>query len=139
MKLNCRMTVLSSCNSGNGKLQRGEGVMSLARGFVYAGCPSIIMTLWSVEDKSGVELMIDFYKNLLKGKTKSESLRDSKIDFIKHSDQLKAHPYFWSGYVVIGDNEPLFSNKLHILIIGIALIIFLFVGLIILKKLNSRP
>ncbi len=109
MKLNSRMAVLSSCNSGSGKLQRGEGVMSLARGFIYSGCPSLIMTLWPVEDKSGVNLMTNFYEYLVKGKTKAVSLQNSKIDFINNADQLHAHPYFWSGYVVIGNNEPLFT------------------------------
>jgi CHAT domain-containing protein/tetratricopeptide (TPR) repeat protein len=116
IKLNSRMTVLSSCNSGSGKMQRGEGVISLARGFIYSGCPSIVMTLWSVEDKSGVKLMTNFYKSLLKGKSKAEALQDSKIEFIKKADQLKAHPYFWSGYVVIGNNDPLFYNKSNVII-----------------------
>lgn len=116
LKLNSRMAVLSSCNSGSGKLQRGEGVISLARGFIYSGCPSIVMTLWSVEDKSGVKLMTKFYESLLNGKSKSEALQDSKIEFIKNADQLKAHPYFWSGYVVIGNNDALFNNNTSILI-----------------------
>ena len=125
MKLNSRMAVLSSCNSGTGKLQRGEGVMSLARGFIYSGCPSIIMTLWSVEDKSGVKLMTSFYKYLLQGKTKSEAIQQSKIDFIKGADQLRSHPYFWSGYVVIGNNQPLFKSfwNHYLLISGIVILI----------------
>ncbi len=125
MKLNSRMAVLSSCNSGSGKLQRGEGVMSLARGFIYSGCPSIIMTLWSVEDKSGVKLMTSFYKYLLQGKTKSVAIQQSKIDFIKNADQLRSHPYFWSGYVVIGNNQPLFKpfRNHYFLIAGIVILI----------------
>ncbi len=134
MKLNSRMAVLSSCNSGSGKLHRGEGVMSMARGFIYSGCPSIIMTLWSVEDKSGVKLMTSFYENLLKGKTKSESLQKSKIDFINNADQLKAHPYFWSGYVVIGNNNALFTSyKKHFIYAGIILLL-LTIGILLLVK-----
>ena len=134
MKLNSRMAVLSSCNSGSGKLHRGEGVMSMARGFIYSGCPSIIMTLWSVEDKSGVKLMTSFYENLLKGKTKSESLQKSKIDFINNADQLKAHPYFWSGYVVIGNNNALFASyKKHFIYAGI-IFLLLTIGILLLVK-----
>ena len=133
MNLNARMAVLSSCNSGSGILHRGEGVLSMARGFVYSGCPSIIMTLWSVEDNSGVKLMTSFYSYLLKGKNKSQSIRKSKIDFIKKADQLRAHPYFWSGYVVIGNNESLFfPYKKYTIISG--LIILLIVFGIILKR-----
>jgi len=124
MKLNCRMSVLSSCNSGIGRLHRGEGVISLARGFIYAGCPSIIMTLWSVEDKSGVDLMTRFYQNLKTGQNKAKALRQAKLDFIQHADPLKAHPYFWAGYVVIGDDTPLFKNAItHWIIAGIVLTI----------------
>jgi len=127
LKLNSRMAVLSSCNSGSGKLHRGEGVISLARGFIYAGCPSIVMTLWTVEDKSGVKLMKSFYEHLKKGKTKSEALQQSKIDFIDNADQLKAHPYFWAGYVVIGNNQPLFGmyNKYILIACGFVLLIFI--------------
>jgi CHAT domain-containing protein len=135
MKLNSRMAVLSSCNSGSGKMQRGEGVMSLARGFIYSGCPSIIMTLWSVEDKSGVKLMTSFYENLLKGKTKSESLQLSKIEFIEKADQLRAHPYFWSGYVVIGSNSALFeSYTKYFVYSGITLVLATLILFLFLKR-----
>jgi len=110
LQLKSRMAVLSSCNSGSGIVQNGEGVMSLARGFMFAGCPSIIMTLWTVEDNSGVKLMTQFYKNLKKGFSKSKSLQQSKIDFLKQADQLHSHPYFWSGYVVIGNSKALYVS-----------------------------
>jgi CHAT domain-containing protein len=139
IKLNSRMAVLSSCNSGSGKMQRGEGVISLARGFIYSGCPSIIMTLWSVEDKSGVKLMTNFYKSLLKGKSKSEALRNSKIEFIEKADQLKAHPYFWSGYVVIGNNDPLFYNKSNVIIGTIVLgLLILLVFIIYIRRKKTK-
>ncbi len=134
MNLNARMAVLSSCNSGSGLLHRGEGVLSMARGFVYSGCPSIIMTLWSVEDNSGVKLMTSFYSNLINGNNKSYSLRQSKIDFIKNADQLKSHPYFWSGYVVIGNKETLFFPYKKYIKIGSFLVLLLVVG-VLLKRL----
>ena len=125
MKLNSRMAVLSSCNSGAGKLHRGEGVISLARGFIYAGCPSIVMTLWTVEDMSGVKLMKSFYGYLKKGNNKSKALQQSKIDFIENADQLKAHPYFWAGYVIIGNNQPLFYIRDFIICFIIFLVVFI--------------
>ena len=79
MSLKSRLVVLSACNTGSGKLQKGEGVMSLARAFLFAGCPGIVMTLWSVEDESSANLMIEFYKNLLNGYSKDEALRKAKI------------------------------------------------------------
>jgi len=112
MNFNARMVVLSACNTGDGKLMKGEGVMSLARGFFYAGCPSIIMTLWTVEDQTGSNLMTNFYNFLSQGLKKDEALRQAKLEYLKTADPLKSHPYFWSGYVTMGDVEPLYDFNL---------------------------
>jgi CHAT domain-containing protein len=111
MRFNARMAVLSSCKTGYGKLMKGEGVMSLARGFMYAGCPSIVMTLWEVSDKSGAKLMQDYYQSLIKGKSKSVALQEAKLNFLKKADNLKANPYFWSTYVIIGDANPMYARS----------------------------
>ena len=125
MKLNARLAVLSACETGSGKLQRGEGIMSMARGFIYAGCPSIVMTLWKVEDKSGVKIMEDFYHYLSKGKQKDVALRMAKLNHLNNSDPLTAHPHFWLGYVNIGNPEPLYTSK------DVYFVIFLFVAVIL--------
>lgn len=125
MKLNARMAVLSACETGSGKLQKGEGVMSLARGFIYAGCPSIVMTLWQVEDKSGAEIMKNFYSYLAKGKRKDVALRMAKLKHLKMSDPLTAHPHYWLAYVNIGNPEALFTSK------DVYFVIFLFIVLIL--------
>ncbi len=135
MDLKARMAVLSACNTGSGKLQKGEGVMSLARGFLYAGCPSIVMTLWEVEDESGAYIMKDFYKFLSKGKSKNEALRSAKLAHIQNADPLKAHPHYWLGYVVVGNSEPLFKSKdVYFILIIFGVIIFLFLDQIYRKK-----
>lgn len=120
IKLKARLAVLSACETGSGKLQKGEGVMSMARGFIYAGCPSIVMTLWQVDDKSGVKIMEDFYSYLSKGKRKDVSLRMAKLNHLKTSDQLTSHPHYWLGYVNIGNADALYSSK------EIYFVIFLF-------------
>ncbi|MEI6576434.1 MAG: CHAT domain-containing tetratricopeptide repeat protein [Bacteroidota bacterium] len=111
MKLKARMAVLSACNTGVGALQKGEGVMSLARGFYYAGCPDVVMTLWPVEDQLSSSLIQDFYHYLSLGKNKAEALQLAKINFLKSADPLRAHPYFWAGYVNIGDTSPLVEKQ----------------------------
>jgi len=125
MKLNARLAVLSACETGSGKLQKGEGVMSLARGFIYAGCPSIVMTLWQVDDKSGVEIMKNFYSYLSKGKRKDVALRMAKLKHLDSADPLTAHPHYWLGYVNIGNPEPLYSSK------DVYFIIFLFIAIVL--------
>jgi CHAT domain-containing protein len=134
MQLTSRMAVLSSCNTGSGLLNRGEGVMSLARGFIFAGCPSIVMTLWTVEDKSGVQLMTHFYEKLKYGKNKARALQQAKIDFLQQADPLKSHPYYWSGYVVIGNKNPLFYTLYFYFGIGILVIVLMVVAIIIIKN-----
>ncbi|MBN2595507.1 MAG: CHAT domain-containing protein [Marinifilaceae bacterium] len=131
MNFNARMVVLSACNTGDGKLLKGEGVMSLARGFFYAGCPSVIMTLWTVEDKTGSNLMSNFYTFLSQGLKKDDALRQAKLEYLKTADALKAHPYFWSGYVTLGDVDPLYDNGIFNKLIyftfgSVGLILFLF-------------
>ncbi len=128
LKLNAKMAVLSSCSSGFGKMQKGEGMMSLARGFIYAGCPSIVMTLWQVSDKSSSDLMTSFYKYLKKGKSKHEALRLSKIDYLDTADDLTSNPYFWSGFVVVGDGSPIYRKS------GMAywmVIVTVFIGILV--------
>ena len=110
LNLKAKLTVLSACNTGSGKLQRGEGVMSLARGFLYAGCPSIVMTLWEVEDKAGTQIMGAFYKNLKKGRTIDDALRLAKLEYLENANPRTAHPHYWLSYVSIGDNTPLFRS-----------------------------
>jgi CHAT domain-containing protein/lipopolysaccharide biosynthesis regulator YciM len=119
MQLNARLAVLSACETGTGMLQKGEGVLSMARAFIYAGCPSIVMTLWQVEDKSGVKIMEDFYYYLSKGKRKDVALRMAKLNHLESSDPLTSHPHYWLGYVNIGNPEPLKSslNRYFILIL----------------------
>ena len=110
LKLKAALTVLSACNTGMGKLRKGEGIMSLARGFLYAGCPSIIMSLWEVEDNSGTEIISSFYKNLKKGKAKDESLRMAKLEYLENAGSRMAHPHYWLGFVSIGDESPIYKS-----------------------------
>ncbi len=128
LSLKARLTVLSSCSSGFGKFQKGEGIMSLARSFMYAGCPSIVMTLWEVEDQSGAEIMSKFYYYLKKGYSKDKALRKAKLKFLKKTGMLKSHPYFWSPYISIGDSSGIYISRLsRWLFIGFFILLFVFV------------
>jgi CHAT domain-containing protein len=69
--LKANMVVLSSCNTGAGMLYSGEGILSLARGFMYSGSESVVMSMWEIEDRSGTEIVKKFYDYLMKGNSKS--------------------------------------------------------------------
>jgi CHAT domain-containing protein len=122
--MKARMVVLSSCNTGNGILSSGEGILSLARGFLYSGCQSVVMSMWEVDDKSGTEVMKMFYDNLLKGKSKAQALKDARTSYLKNASQLRSHPYFWSSLVVYGENKPVYSKH------GMPLIVTCFLGIL---------
>lgn len=117
------MVVLSACNTLSGDLKRGEGVMSLARGFFYSGAKSVVSSLWPLTDESGSDIMISFYQNLNRGHSKSKALRQAKLDYMNSNivEELK-HPFYWAGFVVVGDNAPLVATQNPIWIyIGIVL------------------
>ncbi|MGB1243623.1 MAG: CHAT domain-containing protein, partial [Chitinophagales bacterium] len=105
LQLNAELAVLSACETGTGPIQQGEGVMSLARAFLYAGCPSVISSLWSVNDEKTSELMSGFYTNLKEGQTKSSALQNAKISYIndKKRKNENAHPFYWAAFVQIGN------------------------------------
>jgi CHAT domain-containing protein/Tfp pilus assembly protein PilF len=107
LELNAELAVLSACNTGYGKNSEGEGIMALARGFMYSGVPSLVISLWSVEDESTATIMKGFYQYLKEGHSKDESLRLAKLDYLNTTDNVGASPYYWSGFVNIGNNNPL--------------------------------
>ncbi|MBN1951495.1 MAG: CHAT domain-containing protein [Bacteroidales bacterium] len=111
LDLNARMVVLSACSTGEGEYSKGEGVLSLARGFAYAGTPSMVMTMWEVEDLSGSLLMVEFYAQLRKGKSKSEALRLAKLKYLKECLPEASHPFFWSAFSVVGNPDPLYTEE----------------------------
>jgi CHAT domain-containing protein len=106
LDLDGSLAVLSACNTGTGKLERGEGIISLARGFIYAGIPSIVMTLWEVEDYSSADLMTAFYEKLRNGLPQDRALQEAKAEYLRSADALRADPYFWAGFVHIGKADP---------------------------------
>ncbi len=141
--LNAQLAVLSACNTGGGKINNGEGIMSLARGFIYAGVPSIVMTLWNVEDQSGAKIMTLFYNYLKKGLGKDVALQKAKIEYLNNSPQLQAHPYFWAAYVDIGNTNPLITNTwksytLYIVVLAILIILSFITIRSIHKKKKDR-
>jgi len=139
LSLGAEMAVLSACNTGYGKLQRGEGIMSLARGFLYAGVPNIVMTLWPIEDESTSEIMNYFYQHLSQGAEKDEALRKAKLQFLKNTDMLNAHPHFWGSFVSIGPDTPLRNVKEQSTTpywIGGGLVLAVIIGLIFRRRIK---
>jgi CHAT domain-containing protein len=107
MRLHANMAVLSACRTGIGKSVKGEGMMSLARGFAYAGCPSVVMSLWAIDDKATSIVVNKFYEGLAQGRSKDAALRDEKLSLINSRDPVLSNPYYWAGLVVVGNTDSL--------------------------------
>lgn len=103
LRLGSPLVMLSACETGLGKERRGEGVMGLTRAFMYAGAPTVGVSLWSVADKSTADLMTDFYKRLFstEGITSSSALRGAQLAMI--SGKKYSAPFFWAPFVLVGD------------------------------------
>jgi len=97
------LVMLSACETGLGKEKRGEGVIGLTRAFMYAGAPTVGVSLWSVADKSTAELMTDFYKRLLSPSSHSSvaAMRDAQLAMI--SAKKYSAPFYWAPFVLIGE------------------------------------
>ncbi len=103
LRLGSPLVMLSACETGLGKEKRGEGVMGLTRAFMYAGAPTVGVSLWSVADKSTADLMTDFYKRLLTADTTTSSgaLRGAQLAMI--AGKKYSAPFFWAPFVLVGD------------------------------------
>lgn len=112
MKLRASMVVLSACETQTGLLHKGEGLMSLARGFMYAGSKSVVGTRWKVNSTSTSKIMDRFYTELSEGATKDAALTQAKLFYLfedEETDKNQAHPYFWAAYAPIGDMQAIAS------------------------------
>lgn len=105
LRIPAELVVLSACETGIGELQKGEGVVSVGKGFSYAGAKSILTTLWQVNDNTTAKLMPLFYEKLQAGYSKEVALKLAKKVFI--ADNRDAHPFYWSGYLIFGDMEAM--------------------------------
>lgn len=130
MNIDADMVTLSACQTGIGKLQKGQGMMSLSKGFYYAGAKSLVNTLWKINDKSTVKLMEYFYESLSEGNSKKAALREAKLQYLKTTDDdLLKHPYYWAAFVVSGDTAPITpkNNYWWIVIAGGTLLVFVYI------------
>ncbi len=133
MNLQAEMVALSACQTNVGILKEGEGPLSLAYAFLYAGSKSILSSLWSVPDDQSSQIMVSFYDHLSKGLEKSQSLRKAKLDYLNSAVGIERHPSFWAGFILIGHDQPISNeaSNLTILIIGLIAFIVLFIRFII--------
>jgi CHAT domain-containing protein len=102
LKLNADLVVLSACRTALGKEIKGEGLVGLTRGFMYAGAASVVASLWDIRDEATAELMSRFYERMFKEKLRpSAALRAAQVSMLK--EKRWEAPYYWAGFMLQGE------------------------------------
>ncbi|MCG8327263.1 MAG: CHAT domain-containing protein [Chitinophagales bacterium] len=141
LDLKAEMVVLSACETGLGELKKGEGIVSLARSFTFAGAQSVVPSLWQVNDQTTANFMASFYQAIKEGNTKSKALRIAKLESLQ-SPQTAA-PFFWAAFIPIGDMSPindyLFIGQPWWFWFVCLFVITTFVGILLRKRKKPSP
>lgn len=103
LQLNVGLVVLSGCKSAQGTAVAGEGLLGLTHAFLSAGARAVVASLWNVDDRASVRFMQRFYDGLARGQTSAAALLTARE--ATRRDPATAHPYYWAGYVLVGDPQ----------------------------------
>jgi CHAT domain-containing protein len=102
LKLNADLVVLSACQTALGKEIKGEGLIGLTRGFMYAGAPRVVASLWRIDDRATAELMSRFYRGMIKdGLSPAAALRAAQISMWQ--EKRWTAPHYWAAFTIQGE------------------------------------
>jgi len=137
MPVKAKLVVLSGCETGTGSVNKTEGLMSLARGFSYAGTKNVIGSLWPTDDRVSAEIFKNFYGDL-NNDNFSTALHKAKLSALEHASAASASPYFWSGYIYIGaPGENMKSNSFGWVKLSLLTGVLLLFAYFILRRRNK--
>lgn len=105
--LNSNLAILTACETGKPTYQAGEGMISLAHAFNYAGSESILTSLWKIDEQSSAKIIELFYANIKKGLPKDKALQQAKLHYLSNTEDRTVAPHYWAGLVLIGDTTPI--------------------------------
>lgn len=108
--LSSNLAILTACETGKPTYQAGEGMISLAHAFNYAGSESILTSLWKIDEQSSAKIVAIFYDNIKKGMSKDKALQQAKLTYISNAEGRTINPEYWAGLVLIGDTSPIELN-----------------------------
>ncbi|WP_344927245.1 CHAT domain-containing protein [Aquimarina addita] len=137
LQLDSELAVLTDCDTGIGKPAKGEGPLSIGRGFQYAGIPNILFSLWKVNNKTTSHLLSDFYKNLKKSNSNNHALHTAKLKYLTSTTISNAQksPYYWATFVYYGSYQPpVETSYFWIIVAGVFLLIIVLLFVIRQKR-----
>ncbi|MFT5822546.1 MAG: CHAT domain-containing protein [Crocinitomix sp.] len=144
LNLSARLVVINGCETGLGEIFKGEGMLSMARGFIQSGAQSAITNLWQVNHASNARLMRVFYQELHASGSPAISLRNAKIAYINDQeiDTQSAHPFYWAASVLIGTNNEMTLNADESWIVRVSLfcglgVLVIVIGFFLRRKLKA--
>lgn len=112
--LSSNLAILTACETGKPTYQAGEGAISLAHAFNYAGSESILTSMWNIDEVSSTQIVGYFYDFLAKGQPKDEALKNAKLQYLSTAEGRAAAPQYWAGLVLVGDTAPIqFQHTLN--------------------------
>ncbi len=114
---NLEMITLSACETGVGTIAKGEGIISISRAFMYAGCESVVTSLWKVNDRQTVELMQYFYEAIASKNRKHHSLGKAQRTYLQQVKAVShAHPFYWATFIHIGNQQAVGNESIFVYI-----------------------
>jgi CHAT domain-containing protein len=145
-RIPAQLAVLAGCESALGRTSNGEGVLGLTSAFLSAGVPSVVSTLWPVDDQVTADLMLAFYEFLAEGETVASALRRAQTAI--RSGEATRHPFYWAGFVVVGDggtgvavskSRNLSATTATVFATGILLLVILLRSFLGTRAKKTRP
>ncbi|MEO1628323.1 MAG: CHAT domain-containing tetratricopeptide repeat protein, partial [Bacteroidota bacterium] len=139
-QLNSDLVILSGCETSRGAFKRGEGILSIARGYAFANCPSMLSTIWKVDDHATSQLVAAYCQGIFGGKDKDIAIHEAKMGYLDTCKIDKTYPYYWAGIVQTGAIHPLYpaqnnTNFVYYLLAALAI----FIGWQIVKNRKTVP
>lgn len=125
LNLTSELALLSACETGKPTYQPGEGMISLAHAFNYAGSSSMLTALWNIDEKASAVIQSNFLDYLSQGMAKDEALRRAKLKFLEEADGRELSPIYWSGLALIGNVDPVHFKSDHFSLAGVVAVILI--------------
>ncbi len=136
--LSSNLTILTACETGKPTYQSGEGMISLAHAFNYAGSESILTSLWKIDEQSSSKIIELFYNNIASGLSKDEALQKAKLEYISNAPGRTIAPHYWAGLVLIGDTVPIELNSNNTLLYWLLSILSIILFYLFFKRLSKK-